>query len=207
MDECEDFTGQLAHLDQQLPPPLPPAVHSPQDKLQNNTVMLLETALQLFKLVEEENVGSLEQRLVISDQLLLALHSIFQQSLLVQALELMELGKVTSYVCYGQDNGPSRETHQCLAHSSTMKESKQGRRQLFLVDGNSGNRYLCFSTCMYCSCPSFVYSVLARGESLMCKHLLASCLATALQHCSEVVVTDREWTRLAGGQGSHPHTH
>ena len=198
--------GQSALEDQQSLPLTPlSTVNSPQAKRQDDRLFLLETALQLFKLVEQERVGRQEQSPDISDQLLLALHSVFQHSLLVQALELVELGQVTSYVCYGEDSCSGRETHQHPSHSSTRNESRQGRRQLFLVDGSNGNKYLSFGSCMYCSCPSFAYSVLARRETLMCKHLLASYLATSLQHCTEVAITDEEWIQLADGHGPHSH--
>lgn len=106
----------------------------------------------------------------LSDDSLLALHAVFQQNL-VPALDLVERGAVTKYVC-------------------------SSGRQLYLVVGSTGNQYVCFGSSSYCSCPSFVYSVLARGSALLCKHQLAVQLARATHQCKQVEVSGEEWASL-----------
>ena len=59
-----------------------------------------------------------------------------------------------------------------------------------------GQKYHCLPTSNYCSCPSFVYNVVLRQDWLLCKHQLAVHLATAMERCSTVQVTDTEFTRL-----------
>ena len=40
--------------------------------------------------------------------------------------------------------------------------------------------YNCFTSSNYCSCPSYVYTVLVREDALLCKHALAVQLARAM---------------------------
>lgn len=111
----------------------------------------------------------------ISDHCMTALHSIFQQNL-VPALDLVERGRVTKYVC---STGPVT-------------------RKLYVVQGSTGNQYVCLTTSSYCSCPSYVYNVLVKGDALLCKHQLAVRLATSLGTCEQVEVSREEWATLAG---------
>ena len=155
---------------------------------QTNSALLLETALQLFKVVEEKcsRTGN------ISDQYLLALRTIFQQQLLLQALELVEQHKVTSYVRHedGEESCRSGSRTQSPREGSTA-------RQVCVVKGSSDREYMCCWThLLYCSCPSFVYSVKVRRDAIMCKHLLASCLALALQRCPLITVSSSRWEEL-----------
>ena len=117
----------------------------------------------------------------ISDAHLSALHSIFPQNLL-HALDLVERDCITCYIC-----------------SSPL-------RKLYQVQGTSNKHYICFESSLYCSCPSFVYSVCVKGDSLMCKHQLAICLASAINTCKQVQVTGKEWAALASTDNpSAPH--
>jgi predicted nucleic acid-binding Zn finger protein len=115
--------------------------------------------------------------ITMSDVCMLALHSIFQQNL-VPALELVERGGVTKYSCRVGGGGVTRE--------------------LYRVQGSSGNQYLCFTSSSYCSCPSYAYHVLVRRDALLCKHQLAVRLATAMGRCDQVQVSGEEWADLAG---------
>ncbi|KAI6134494.1 hypothetical protein EDD17DRAFT_1492744, partial [Pisolithus thermaeus] len=45
----------------------------------------------------------------------------------------------------------------------------------------------------YCTCPAFAFSVLVSNSHLMCKHVLAVCLAERLSKCIERTVTDEEF--------------
>lgn len=38
---------------------------------------------------------------------------------------------------------------------------------LLKVIGGSGLLYTCYTSCHYCSCPAFAYTVLRRNESLL----------------------------------------
>lgn len=127
----------------------------------------------LHELLEEvkENGGT------FSDEQLKALETLFPQHLLA-ALDLAERGAVTQYTC----------------------SSPHGDKTLYLVQGSSGQQYLCFSSSSYCSCPSFTYSVLVRKEMLLCKHQLALHLAHAMQAqgmCRHVHVSGEEWAKMA----------
>lgn len=107
----------------------------------------------------------------LSDNLLSALHSVFQQPLL-HALDLIDKNSVTHYVC------PSG-------------------RELYLVQASSGNKvYTCLVSSNYCSCPSFVYSVVLREDFLMCKHVLAVQLARAMGRYKKEEIVGEEMARL-----------
>lgn len=112
---------------------------------------------------------------VLSDDCLLALHSIFQQNL-VPAMDLVDRGGVTKYV-------------------STAAGGVT--RQLYVVQGSAGSRYICLTSSRYCSCPSFGYSVLVRGDALLCKHQLAAQLAVAVGRCELMEVSGEEWAVFA----------
>ncbi|XP_068122110.1 zinc finger SWIM domain-containing protein 7 [Hyperolius riggenbachi] len=75
--------------------------------------------------------------------------------------------------------------------SVTHVTSPSGR-STFQVTGSSGKLYTCYKACHYCSCPAFSYTVLRRGDSLVCKHLLAVYLSQALGVCQEVTVSDKQ---------------
>ncbi len=108
----------------------------------------------------------------ISDDLMSALNFLFHQSLL-QALDLIDRKHVSHFVC------PSG-------------------RELYRVQGSRERTYTCLVSSNYCSCPSFVYTVLVREDSLMCKHMLAVQLARAMAAAREVTVSDEEFTELLG---------
>lgn len=66
-------------------------------------------------------------------------------------------------------------------------------RFLFLVVGESRRKeeYFCFPE-HHCTCYSFFYDVVSRGEQLCCKHQLAARLAEAVGAHEEVTVSDEE---------------
>ncbi|KAJ8638400.1 hypothetical protein MRB53_012667 [Persea americana] len=67
------------------------------------------------------------------------------------------------------------------------------RRFLFQVVGESRRKeeYICFVE-HHCTCYSFFYDIVNRGEQLCCKHQLAARLAAAVGACIEVKVSDEE---------------
>ncbi|XP_067294074.1 zinc finger SWIM domain-containing protein 7 isoform X2 [Pseudorasbora parva] len=77
----------------------------------------------------------------IPDDLLIALRFVFGPCAL-QALDLVDQRSVT-----------------CVSSPSS--------RKVFQVLGGSGHLYTCFTSCHYCPCPAFAFSVLRRNESLM----------------------------------------
>ena len=112
--------------------------------------ILQSTADQLLLEVKREAKESGR----ISDDLLSALLFLFQASL-HQALDLLDRGAVTRYYC-------------------------SAGRELYRVRGSGGRFYTCLTSSDYCSCPSFVYTVLVKRDSLLCKHLLAVQLGRAM---------------------------
>ncbi|CAA6657471.1 unnamed protein product [Spirodela intermedia] len=70
-------------------------------------------------------------------------------------------------------------------------------RSLFLVIGESRRKeeYICVpENC--CTCYSFFYDIVSRGEELCCKHQLAARLAEAAGAHSEVTVSDERLALL-----------
>ena len=134
-------------------------------------VVLQCTVDQLLLEVRRELETENQDKPSLSDNLLSALHSVFQQPLL-HALDLVDKNSVTHYVC-------------------------SGSRELYLVQASSGNKvYTCLVSSNYCSCPSFVYSVVLREDYLMCKHMLAVQLARAMGRYKEEEVGGEELARL-----------
>uniref|UniRef100_A0A8C2EYS3 Zinc finger, SWIM-type containing 7 n=1 Tax=Cyprinus carpio TaxID=7962 RepID=A0A8C2EYS3_CYPCA len=98
---------------------------------------LLSVAEQLLKDLQRTFLETNQ----IPDDLLIALRFVFGQCAL-QALDLVDQRSVT-----------------CVLSPSG--------RKAFQVLGGSGRLYTCFTSCHYCPCPAFSFSVLRRNESLM----------------------------------------
>uniref|UniRef100_A0A8C9AQ35 Zinc finger SWIM-type containing 7 n=1 Tax=Prolemur simus TaxID=1328070 RepID=A0A8C9AQ35_PROSS len=79
--------------------------------------------------------------------------------------------------------------------SITLISSPSGRR-VYQVLGSSGKTYICLASCHYCSCPAFAFSVLRKGESLLCKHLLAVYLSQVMRTCQQLCVSDKQLTDI-----------
>ena len=131
---------------------------------------LREIGLQLVKEIANERNDSEEDSTVPSDELLLALHVAFPQTL-QQALDLVDRNSVTKVV------------------------SASGR-ELFQVKGSSGRIYTCLMTSEFCTCPSYTYYVLMKEEVLMCKHVLAVYVAQNLQNLNERSVSDDDFAKI-----------
>uniref|UniRef100_UPI00398E54BC zinc finger SWIM domain-containing protein 7 isoform X2 n=1 Tax=Pristiophorus japonicus TaxID=55135 RepID=UPI00398E54BC len=106
----------------------------------------------------------------LTDELLLALKFVFGPTAL-HALELVD------------------------EHSVTLVQSASGR-SLYQVVGSSGRVYRCLSSCLYCSCPAFMYSVLRRNDNILCKHILAVYLCQAMGVYHQLTVSDKQLTNL-----------
>ncbi|NXS24810.1 ZSWM7 protein, partial [Mystacornis crossleyi] len=64
------------------------------------------------------------------------------------------------------------------------------------VLGSSGKLYTCYSSCHFCTCPAFEFSVLQKSESLLCKHILAVYLSQAMGACQELSVSEEQLTNI-----------
>ncbi|XP_027283016.1 zinc finger SWIM domain-containing protein 7 isoform X3 [Cricetulus griseus] len=119
----------------------------------------------------EVGVGSLELAVqAVPDEHLSSLKFVFGSSA-IQALDLVD-----------------RE-------SVTLISSPSGRR-VYQVLGSSGKTYTCMTSCHYCSCPAFAFSVLRKSDSLLCKHLLAIYLSQVMRNCQQLSVSDKQLTDL-----------
>ena len=128
-------------------------------ELEKTTHVPLQTiAEQLLLEVRREREES--GKGCLSDDLMSALQFVFHQPLL-QALDLLDRNSVSRFVC-------------------------PAKRELYRVQGSAGRTYTCLVSSNYCSCPSFVYTVLVKEDSLMCKHMLAVQLARAMDAYQEV---------------------
>ncbi|XP_066552273.1 zinc finger SWIM domain-containing protein 7 [Amia ocellicauda] len=110
----------------------------------------------------------------IPDELLLALKFVFGSST-VHALDLVDKRAVT---CVTSPSG----------------------RKVFQVVGGSGRLYTCYTSCHYCPCPAFAFSVLRRNDSLLCKHILATYLCQAMGLSQEAAVTDLQMSEILSGR-------
>ena len=106
----------------------------------------------------------------ISDNLLSSLHSVFQQPLL-GALDLIDQGSVTKLTC-------------------------PAGRTLYQVRGTTGASYYCFTSSNYCSCPSFIFTVLKKEDALYCKHAIAALIGEALRRVVDKQISNDEFSRL-----------
>ncbi len=105
-----------------------------------------------------------------------ALHFLFHQTL-PQALDLVDRKHVSHCVC------PSG-------------------RELYRVQGSGQRTYTCLVSSNHCSCLSFVYMVIVREGSLVCKHMLAIQMARAMAEAQEAVISDEEFAELLGSNGN-----
>ncbi|KAM4797455.1 zinc finger SWIM domain-containing protein 7 [Rhinophrynus dorsalis] len=80
-------------------------------------------------------------------------------------------------------------------HSVSQVTSPSGRTA-FQVIGSSGKTYTCYSSCHYCSCPAFSFSVLRKNDSMVCKHILAVYLSRAIGTCQELTVSERQMSDI-----------
>lgn len=99
-----------------------------------------------------------------------SLQSVFQQPLL-GALDLIDQDSVTKLTC-------------------------QAGRSLYQVRGTSGANYYCFTSSNYCSCPSFIFSVLKKEDALYCKHTIAALVGEVLGRVDNKQISNDEFSKL-----------
>ena len=126
------------------------ALPAPRSSAELCEPILQSTTEQLLLEVKRET----EESGRISEDLMSALLFVFQTPL-YQAFDLLDQRAVTRYSC-------------------------PAGRELYRVRGSGGRVYTCLTSSNYCSCPSFVYTVLVKEGSLLCKHMLAVQLSRAI---------------------------
>ena len=102
--------------------------------------------------------------------MLSSLHSVFQQPLL-GALDLIDQDSVTKLTC-------------------------PAGRTLYQVRGTTGASYYCFTSSNYCSCPSFVFTVVKKEDALYCKHVIAALVGEALGRAVDKQVSNEEFSSV-----------
>ncbi|KAI4884452.1 hypothetical protein NFI96_032115, partial [Prochilodus magdalenae] len=83
---------------------------------------------------------------------------------------------------------------------SVTRVTSPSGRLAFQVLGASGHLYTCYTSCQFCPCPAFSFSVLRRNESLVCKHILAAYLCQAMDLCQQEQVSDQHMTLILSGR-------
>ena len=129
-------------------------------------VTLQEVVSELLTSIRKDK----EKNGAISDSLMSALHSVFQQPLL-GALDLIDQDSVTKITC-------------------------PAGRTLYQIRGASGTSYYCFTSSNYCSCPSFIFTVLKKEDVLYCKHTIAALVGESLGRVNSKQVSNDEFSKL-----------
>ena len=75
-------------------------------------------------------------------------------------------------------------------------------KSVFQVTGSSNNEYTCFLNELYCSCISFQNNVIMKGSHVICKHLLAVIIASALENVVEISKSEACINRLLTFEGN-----
>eukprot|EP00112_Aurelia_sp_Birch-Aquarium-sp1_P011163 Seg2351.7 transcript_id=Seg2351.7/GoldUCD/mRNA.D3Y31 product="Zinc finger SWIM domain-containing protein 7" protein_id=Seg2351.7/GoldUCD/D3Y31 len=133
-----------------------------------------ETAKQLFKLVADDA----KKHEKLTDEMMSALHCVFPTTLL-HAVDLIDRKFITKFVT------PSK-------------------REIYQVKGSSGVPYFCFASSDYCTCPSYLYTVLLKREALMCKHLLAMHLAISMNNFAVREISDEDYVAYIAYETESP---
>ncbi|XP_035234218.1 zinc finger SWIM domain-containing protein 7-like, partial [Stegodyphus dumicola] len=83
----------------------------------------------------------------------------------------------------------------CISHIT----SPSGR-ELYQIQRSLTEFYICLNNCNYCTCASFSFHVLRKGQ-YMCKHKLATLLSSAMGLCKEVQYSDETVALMLEGEG------
>ncbi|KAF5380577.1 hypothetical protein D9615_004651 [Tricholomella constricta] len=96
----------------------------------------------------------------LTDELIHKLHSVFPETIVTGALDLIDRENVIKYI---------------IPHSYPQYQVL-GSTDIYtvLLDMTIS------TTPFFCSCPAFAYAVLSSGSHMMCKHVLAARLANKL---------------------------
>lgn len=115
----------------------------------------MEIAERLFQIIYETKK--------VSKDVLLGLHFIFQVRL-THALEIIETdGMVTQIICDPDPHNPQKNGQAQMADEACF----------YSVKGSSNANYLCLPASNFCTCPAYLYAVIGRGDTFICKHVLA----------------------------------
>ncbi|XP_065054984.1 zinc finger SWIM domain-containing protein 7-like [Rhopilema esculentum] len=133
-----------------------------------------KTATHLFEFLRKEK----EKHGKVTDEALSLLNCLFP-TMLVHSLDLVDRKFITKFLT-------------------------PAKREFFQVKGSSGIPYCCFPSCSYCSCPSYLYTVLLKKEAMLCKHLLAMELAIALDDFITREISDEEFVAYVAYETESP---
>lgn len=114
-------------------------------------------------------IESIVETDTLSDQSIAKLNSIFPETLVVAALDLVDRENIIKYVVSWRQS-----EYEVLGSTTTYN---------VLLDLTTA------PVPYFCSCPAFAYAVLLCRTHLMCKHVLATRLAVKLSRCIERYVT------------------
>eukprot|EP00041_Stephanoeca_diplocostata_P035138 m.1228486 g.1228486 ORF g.1228486 m.1228486 type:complete len:168 (-) comp24644_c1_seq3:1123-1626(-) len=132
---------------------------------------------QTIRALAQKVLSSLRGLKEIPSETLLSLAFVFGDNLVMSALDIVDRGLVLLY------KSPSAAP-------------------LVNVKGSKGQQYLVLPETSYCDCEVYKFKV-AKGLEMMCKHVLAAKVATALSLCKEVQITDKAFQQLVVGATSH----
>ncbi|XP_046397437.1 zinc finger SWIM domain-containing protein 7-like [Ischnura elegans] len=108
----------------------------------------------------------------MSDDLLLALHSVFGNSF-EKALDLL-------------DSSPS----------SVVFLRSPSKRCVIQVPGSSGATYTIYPGINYCPCPAYNFHVLGKRSRVTCKHVLVAYLSQLMGKSRQIDVSNEELTKV-----------
>uniref|UniRef100_A0A4W5M572 Zinc finger, SWIM-type containing 7 n=1 Tax=Hucho hucho TaxID=62062 RepID=A0A4W5M572_9TELE len=60
----------------------------------------------------------------------------------------------------------------------------------------------CYTSCHYCPCPAFTYTVLRKNESLLFKHILATYLSQTMGLSQQETLSDQRMSRILSGRAA-----
>lgn len=120
---------------------------------------------ELLEVVALRRKQSVSAQTSLLGEELSALYALFDKKAR-QSLRIVEQGAVTRY-----------------------RATQSGRCAFRVRAKGPSDSYLCFP-CHFCSCQSFLYDVVSKEDSFMCKHQLASRIAEATGSCKTVDVSD-----------------
>lgn len=67
-----------------------------------------------------------------------------------------------------------------IDNKKVTKVMSTSGRCVYQVLGSSGTPYVCLPHSNFCQCPAFKFAVVKRRESVVCKHVLAAHLSSAM---------------------------
>lgn len=124
----------------------------------------------------------IETHIEVSKVLLKNLSKEFSQTKTISTKTLIELDRVF--------RAPLRPALKLVDKRCVRRLTCPRGRVVYQVAGETKASYTCLPGSNFCTCYSYLRQVLRRPEILMCKHVLASRLAEALEKCEDSSCTD-----------------